>query len=1153
MHFSKLQLTGFKSFVDPAELLIEPGMTGIVGPNGCGKSNVVEALRWVMGETSAKSMRGGEMEDVIFGGTTTRPSRNIAEVLLRLDNSDRDAPAAFNEFDEIDITRKIERGHGSQYRVNGKEVRARDVQLLFADIASGAHSTAMVSQGRIGALIGSKPTERRVLLEEAAGIRGLHSRRHEAELRLRAAETNLERLDDVIEALDGQLEALRRQARQAVRYRRLSENIRYHEAILLHLRWTAATQAVDAARESLRLTEQEVAVRTEAAATAATRQAEIAARLPALRQSETEAAAELQRLLLARGELEREEERLIQAQGETKRRLEQVTADIEREGVLAADAEAANIRLTEEAALLDAARDSEATSESEAQAALEHATALVDAKETERNNLVAETAEAEARRVTLERQRDQLSERIERLKRRANELDEERIELADNIADDAALNEIEASVNTAEERVATAREAATAAEAALKAARDAETEARDHARAFDKDYDRLASDIRALAALVEPAEGDFFAPLIEAITVEPGYESALGIALGEDIDAPVETAAPVHWAVLPPMDILQDLPEGVELLSSFARAPQVLHRRLSQIGVVRDDAQGNALHASLRPGQRLVSKDGALWRWDGFRIAAGAPTPAATRLGQRNRLVALREQHEAKAPEQEIRRKAVEAAQAARSVAEATEQETRRAQNSAYATLNEARQQFGTMSNAAAAARSRLTALADTANQTSVDLEEAELQWKAIRQAVDGLEDLAAKRAKAEVLRAELAELRAEQSERRSAYDRLKRESQDRIARRRVVAEEIEVWRGRLDGTAARLADLEERRSAAEKTRDDLAMRPDAIAEQRNVLLGSISESEERRGAAADRLAAGETAQTEADRALRAAETGLAECREQRVRNEAQVEQAVSDQTVVRERIAERLSCTPGAILREANIEADSALPDPDEVETKLDRFTRERDNMGPVNLRAELEAEELEVQIASMRSEREDLLAAIGRLRQGISQLNREGRERLLTAFETVNGHFQELFVKLFGGGKAYLELTEAEDPLQSGLEIMASPPGKKLQVMSLLSGGEQALTAISLLFAVFLTNPAPICVLDEVDAPLDDANVDRFCLLLDEIASHSDTRFLVITHHRITMARMDRLFGVTMGERGVSQLVSVDLQGAQALRAIA
>lgn len=1153
MNFSRLQVTGFKSFVDSTELHIEPGMTGVVGPNGCGKSNVVEALRWVMGETSPKSMRGGEMEDVIFGGTTTRPSRNIAEVTLRLDNANRDAPSAFNDSEEIEVTRKIERGAGSQYRINGKEVRARDVQLLFADLASGAHSTAMVSQGRIGALIGAKPTERRVLLEEAAGIRGLHSRRHEAELRLRAAETNLSRLDDVIEALEGQHQALQRQARQAKRYRRLSENIRRHEAILLHLRWQEALSALEAARTRLQEAEATVATRTETAGTAAATQAEAAAALPDLRQKEAEAAAELQRLLMARNELEREETRIADAKSEAERRLSQISGDIEREQSLAAEAKAAIERLAAEAESIEAALENEAEGEETARQALEDITAQVDAKDAERNELLAATAETEAKRVSLERQRDQLWERIEKLKHRANEMDDERVSLADEIADDSELSEIQASITAAETTIEEARNAAAAAEAALAAARDHERGTRDQAREMEAERERLSAEIRALAELVDPAEGDFFAPMIESITVEPGYESALGVALGDEIEAPIDTAAPVYWAVLPPLPVLQDLPASTTPLARFVKAPPALHRRLSQIGVVEDDATGEALHASLRPGQRLVSKDGALWRWDGYRVSADASTPAAIRLGQRNRLETLRQDLAAMDPEFKSKQLALETARQTRETAEAEERAARTTLNGAFAALNTAREAYGEVSGDAAAARSRLAALADAANQAVFDLNEAELQWKAARRAIEELEDPETHRTAIEELRAVLGELRADQSEKRSAYDRLQRDAQERTARRSAIAEESETWRSRAGGATQRLEDLEDRKSAAEHTLEGLAARPAEIATQRDGLLTAISEAEAKRGAAADALAQGETAQKRADSELRTSEAQLAESREQRVRCEALVEQADSDCATIRERIAERLECMPGAVLQEAGIPADEELPDPETVETKMGRQVRERDNMGPVNLRAEIEAQELETQIESMQSEREDLLGAIARLRQGISQLNREGRERLLSAFETVNGHFQELFVKLFGGGRAYLTLTEADDPLEAGLEIMASPPGKKLQVMSLLSGGEQALTAIALLFAVFLTNPAPICVLDEVDAPLDDANVERFCNLLGEIAHAGNTRFLIITHHRITMARMDRLFGVTMGERGVSQLVSVDLQRAQELRATA
>ncbi|NKB56124.1 MAG: chromosome segregation protein SMC [Alphaproteobacteria bacterium] len=1153
MHFSRLQVTGFKSFVDTTELYIEPGMTGVIGPNGCGKSNVVEALRWVMGETSPKSMRGGEMEDVIFGGTASRPSRNIAEVVLRLDNADRTAPAAFNDSEEIEVSRRIERGAGSQYRINGKEVRARDVQLLFADLASGAHSTAMVSQGRIGALIGAKPTERRVLLEEAAGIRGLHSRRHEAELRLRAAETNLSRLDDVIEALEGQHQGLQRQARQAVRYRRLSENIRKHEAVLLHLRWQESTKALEAAQVRLREAEAEVNGRTETAGAAATRQAEVAALLPDLRQKETEAAAELQRLLLARNELEREETRLTEAQAEVERRHEQITSDIEREGSLAADAQTAITRLETEAGAIDSALASETETETDAKAALETVTVEVDTKDTELNELMAAAAQAEVRRSTLERQRDQLWERIEKLKHRASEMEDERVGLAAEIADDSTLEAIRNAIGAAEQQVEKARETATVAESAFKKAQGAETLARDNARDIEAERGRINAEIRALAELVDPAEGDFFAPLIESIAVEPGYEAALGVALGEDIEAPIDTAAPVYWAILPALSVLQNLPDKAKPLAQFVKGPPALSRRLSQIGVVDDDTAGEALHANLRPGQRLVSREGSLWRWDGYRVSAGAPTPAATRLGQRNRLNALREKLAAMDPDFNARQAALDVAKRDREEAESLERKARQTLNEAFTALNEARQAFGDVSGEAAAAQSRLAALADAANQAAFDLNEAELQWKSTRQAIDELEDPDARQAVIDRLRAELGELRADQSEKRSAYDRLARESEERTARRHNVSEEQQTWQNRLKGASERLADLEARSNAAETDRATLAVRPAEIETQRNALLGAISEAETRRGTAADALASGEAAQNEADAALRSTEASLAESREQRVRCEAQVEQSTNDSAVIRERIAERLSCEPDAVLREAGIPEDEELPEPEAVDIKLGRFTRERDNMGPVNLRAEIEAQELETQIASMQGEREDLVAAIARLRQGIGQLNREGRERLLAAFETVNTHFQELFVKLFGGGRAYLTLTEADDPLEAGLEIMASPPGKKLQVMSLLSGGEQALTAISLLFGVFLTNPAPICVLDEVDAPLDDANVDRFCALLGDIAHSSDTRFLVITHHRITMARMDRLFGVTMGERGVSQLVSVDLQRAQELRATA
>ncbi len=1150
MHFSKVRLTGFKSFVEPTEVTIEPGMTGVVGPNGCGKSNVVEALRWVMGETSAKQMRGGEMDDVIFGGTANRPARNIAEVILHLDNSDRDAPAQYNDSEEIEISRRIERGSGSTYRINGREVRARDVQLLFADMATGAHSTAMVSQGRIGALIGAKPTERRTLLEEAAGIKGLHSRRHEAELRLRAAETNLERLDDVIGALEGQYQGLQRQARQATRYRKVSEELRQFEAIQLHVRWTTATAAKNAADEQLKASDATVTQLTAAAGAMATQQSEAAAAMQGLREAEATAAAELQRLIMARRELESEEGRVQEGINQTDQQLGQISGDIERERTLANDARQALGQLETEKTEIATASDGEEDAQAAARQNLETAQSNLRAREEELSALTEAVVKAEAQAGALTRQHVELQQRMARLQSRLNDIGVERDKLSTEIDQDMALQTAEREIATTEAAVEAARRDLATAEQARSEAGDAEAMARNAAQAADSERSKLAAEEQALADVLQTDEADLFPPLIDALRVETGYEAALGAALGEDLTAPIDTAAEIHWAMRRGDDSPPALPEPATPLSRFVTGPDVLARRLAFIGVIDNAAQGAALADGLRPGQRLVSRDGALWRWDGYTIKAGAPTPAAKRLQQRNRLTEIQSQLvTANAAAERAASRLREIESAAQSAA-AAEKRVRQILEEAYARQNAAREKHAKAASAAAGNKSRVATLTENAEQHANDLREAEQEFRTIEAAIAALEDPMETRQRIETLRGEITELRRVEAECRGAHDILVREVDDRRRRLAAIDQDRITWQQRADGAAERLAHLTERRDAAQQRRTQLGERPAEIQTQRAALLDTIGASEQTRNAAADQLAQGETTLEEADSGLRKAEASLAEARENRVRNEAQVEQAEIECRAVVERITERLNCSPENVLREAQIEMDAALPALDEVEAKIERLTRQRDAMGPVNLRAEAELTELEEQITTMQSEREDLIAAIARLRQGISSLNREGRERLLAAFETVNKHFQELFVRLFGGGRAHLRLTEADDPLDAGLEIMASPPGKKLQIMSLLSGGEQALTALSLLFAVFLTNPAPICVLDEVDAPLDDANVDRFCTLLDQIAHSGDTRFLCVTHHRMTMARMDRLYGVTMGERGVSQLVSVDLRRAEELR---
>ena len=1150
VHFNKLRLTGFKSFVDSTELVIEPGMTGIVGPNGCGKSNLVEALRWVMGENSPKRMRGSEMEDVIFNGSASRPSRSIAEVAVALDNSNRKAPAQFNDSDELEVIRRIERGMGSSYLVNGRDVRARDVQLLFADSATGAHSTALVSQGRVGAIINAKPTDRRGLLEEAAGITGLHSRRHEAELRLRAAEANLARLDDVIVTLEGQLQALKKQARQAKRYRNIQDQLRRSEAVLMHQEWQEAREREAAARHALEQAETAVGEAAGHAAAAATEQAEAASVLPALRQDEAAAAAEVQRITVARAELDREETRVAEARADAGRRLEEVRADVTREEGRSADAAAAEQRLQSEQETLERAETESQGAIETARARVGEAERIVADSESALTRATTELAEAEARQNALGRRIEEFGIRVQRLKARRAELEEElgRLAAADTGAAERA--QAEQDQTAAESELETVQARARTAEAARNAAALREAEARDAMQKAADTHGRTRAEIDAIAALIAEGESDFWPPLIDSLTVQPGYEVALGAALGDDLTASLESSAAIHWQHVTDLAHAPSLPAGAEPLSRFVTGSERLERRLGQIGVVESEESCRALRNQLQQGQRLVTRDGAMWRWDGYTVAAGTPTPAAKRLQQRNRLNELRTGIEALAEARSAAERSFQETRQTLLAAIAEDDSARQSLQEAFRALDRARTHLAELQQQAAAALSRRTSLEETLAIAVTDTAEAETALAVAQDERTALPDLSGARSRVETLRNELAGHRSELIAAQSEVDRIERETALRRQRLNAIAEERASWVERAAAAAKQLEALAARGEAIEAEIGRLDQRPAEIAAERSKLMDLAETAEAKRREAADRLAAGETRLAEADKALKAAETAHATAREQRVRCEAGVEQAVQALAVVDQRSRERLECAPEDALALAELDPGESLPSREEIETRIQRLTRERENIGPVNLRAESEAAELDQQIAGLQSERSDLVNAIARLRQGIASLNREGRERLLAAFEIVNTHFKTLFTRLFGGGEAHLSLTDAEDPLEAGLEIMARPPGKRLQVMSLLSGGEQALTALSLLFAVFLTNPAPICVLDEVDAPLDDANVDRFCSLVEELAHRTSTRFLIITHHRMTMARMDRLFGVTMSERGVSQLVSVDLGEAERMR---
>ena len=1149
MHFTRLRLTGFKSFVDPTELIIEPGTTGVVGPNGCGKSNLVEAIRWVMGETSAKKMRGGEMDDVIFAGTSNRPARNLAEVQLDLDNADRGAPAQFNDGDKLEVTRRIEREQGSRYVVNGHDVRARDVQLLFADANAGAQSTALVSQGKVGAIINAKPQERRGILEEAAGIRGLHSRRHEAELRLRAAETNLGRVDDVIQTLDTQLRALKRQARQATRYRNISGHLRRAEAMLFHLRWVEAAAGLETAQTQLADAERMVTELTAKAAHTSTAQSAASEKIPPLRQAEAAASASLHRLAVERDRITEEEQRTLAQQEGLAARLRQIESDSGREQELLDEATARVGRLAEERVHIEQAQTTEPAALEEATSTRGDIAGQLATAETALQTLTEETVTIESRRTHLGQLIGDSEGRLARLTQRLTEMDAELAQLTAENPDVETSSEAEALVAELRDTATRARRDLHAVENARKAADEAEQQAREGLRATEGEVARLRAESGALADLLKISEDDLWPPLIDAVSVEPGYEPALGAALGDDLNVANDTGAPVHWRELAPMINAPALPFGAEPLSAYVKAPSVLARRLSQIGIVSPE-RGAQLAGQLAPGQRLVTREGALWRWDGFTAAADATTPATTRLNQRTRLAALRDKLKDATRTNDANR--MRHADLKRIAVDAGQREAQRREDatSAETTLNQALEAEAERARQTAEIISRMVSLRQGAEQLRSDIEEQSARLAQAQAERDRLPAAETNQQRLASARTGVAETRQRLGEAESEVSRLNHVSNSRRERLGAIGEETATAEARAAGATEQMTALRERRYAVNEELTRLADVPAQLEQKRRDIIGRIDHAEVQRREAADALALAEKALRVCDAEAKAARDALSDGREKRVRVEAAVEQTTQHLKDIAAAIQERLECEPQDALSKAEHKEDQPLPDAPSIEARIDRIKRERDGMGPVNLRAELESEEIGEQITTLQNEREDLVQAIARLRQGISSLNREGRERLLASFEQVNTHFKELFVKMFGGGRAHLELTESEDPLEAGLEIFASPPGKRLQKMSLLSGGEQALTALSLLFAVFRTNPAPVCVLDEVDAPLDESNVGRFCDLVDEIAHSLDTRFLVITHNSLTMARMDRLYGVTMEERGVSQLVSVDLTRAEGLR---
>ncbi len=1140
MLLSKLKLSGFKSFVEPAELRIEPGLTGVVGPNGCGKSNLLEAIRWVMGENSPKSMRSGGMEDVIFAGTQSRPPRDFAEVVLH---------GQTGAGEELQVMRRIERGAGSAYRVNGQDVRAKDVALTFADAATGAHSPALVSQGKIAQVIAAKPAERRQMLEEAAGIAGLHVRRRDAESKLRQTEANLARLEDLAAGLDRQIASLRRQAKQAERYTALSNEIRTAEARLVFARWRDAAGAAEAAKAASAQANARVEEAKSATEIAQKAQHEAAQALSAAREELTDrrddATAHGHRMAALTGQLEAAEQRLRDLDRQ-KTRLEEDRGDADRLTRDAAEAlaklktelEANRKALAEDEerrpALAARAEEAERAARA-AELALARATAENAGTEAEWRVVEAEIAQARARLDRLETDRRRLSEQGEALEREdaGTDVDAARMAAGAATADREARQQTIAAMQVRKGELQQTRDDAASALSSARA----------ELSGIEREFSALDRDREAREKAAQKRQGRRQA--IDGLRAAKGYERALAAALGRDSKAllgdPASSEEGRFWT-----GRAAPAPVANSLADQVGDCPPELAARLALVHVAESD-DGRAL----APGEWLVTTSGSLRRWDGF-VARGEGAAEAARLEAENRHAELAEALPAL-------RSAVERADAVQRQAQEELAALQRDLVAAERELGQAseneRQKLRALDQAEAARermagrRSELeraqTELRELLGAAKTELAAAEAKRTALPDPATGRAALDTARARNEAARSGVQAAAAELA----AHDQALA-----VARERTAAQRSDManWEARSSEAARRVADMARRLEEIDEERAVVAAKPEGLMreiEQGDAVRTRLAEGLAQAEAV---LAKAQDAASSADRDFATANEALAEARENRAGLAARAESQDARRIEMARTSGERFQCPPPHLPGAFGFDAE-AIADPEAESEAMDQLTASRERIGPVNLVAADELTRVEAEHGTSTEEQAELAEAVSRLRGSIGSLNREGRERLRDAFERVDTHFRQLFTQLFEGGQAHLALIDSDDPLDAGLEIYAQPPGKRLQSLTLLSGGEQALTAIALIFALFLTNPAPICVLDEVDAPLDDANIDRFCDLLDAMVKETATRYLIVTHNAVTMSRMHRLFGVTMVEKGVSRLVSVDLGAAEELLAAA
>jgi chromosome segregation protein len=1135
LKIDRFRLQGFKSFSEPAEVHIGSGMTGIVGPNGCGKSNLVEALKWAMGETSFKQMRAGDsMEDLIFAGTDTRPPRNSAEVVVTVDNSGRTAPAELNDADVLEVSRRMERGDGSSYKVNGRPVRARDVQILYKDAGIGAKSSALVSQGKVSDIIRAKPSDRISIVDEAAGTAGLAERRREADMRLRGTEQNLEKAEALEEALSSQLSSLRTQARRAQRRKEIDGLVRKAEATAFLVRWRIAAARIAEGMAAHGRNEEIVKDLMIRLSTSTAALASVEAESAPLTKARSEAETAVALARVAVDTARRDAVAARNALAGSRKNADRTAADLQRERDVLAESSDEYEDLKDQLAIAKDDSEYDATLIEEASVATEDARVVMDdaneALATGTADLVraqSELKSAETRISDARRARDSVLMRASQARTKAEDA---RTSLA-------ALPAIPDAQETAERDLQKAHEDLASAEAVRTKTVATETTATAAAGAAASVLHVLEAEKTALLSTAKGAS-----EIASAVIAGEGLEAAVAVVLGEAIGASLTPGESSWWQRVKARPAH---PTATVALLSDVSAPEEILAALSGVGIAVDEEAATLAALTLLPGQSVVTKDGRLWRWDGYRSStAAAAAEAIRRTGRLRELERLCTEAQATSSTLEtVRLSAKEAATRALF----DENARREALKAAKADIERLRRENEENARRRTALDAQLQSASDLAASLAEEAEAVVERLVECEAALDGLPSAGLAETTVTALQRSAGDATRRYEEERSKLEKTKRDANTRFVVIQNAQQKILDFDRRLAACRSMIAELLKRSTEIAEEAKDIELTVALAPEVEAAALENLEETTIAHETAVAQAADAERRLVEARFENRDVEALLAARREDRARLLAEAKAFNDAAAELSREVAERLGCPPSDLSSVAGVNDEAELPELDACEARVQRLSRERETLGTVNLLAEEQLAEVEGKLGEANKARDELREAVRRLRESISKFDRERRERMTEAFAMLDGNFQDLFARLFRGGNAYLKLSGSDDILQAGLEIYAAPPGKKLQSLSLLSGGEQALSALALIFAAFLIRPAPVCVLDEVDAPLDDANVDRLCSLVEELSKET-TRFLVITHHALTMARCDRLYGVTMAERGVSRLTTLDMEQAVA-----